>query len=212
MSKTVETKPEPETVVAPPVPVPDPVAALSALGGIREILAELVEARFQKGITEKDADQQYEEQLALVRKRNPPLHEEAIECVSPLTKSTFIAICQRGRAPGSTWRVVSLADYTLPAGWDVHVKDGGLVPDGCDIRNQTGQYDQTFMWEHSHARYRADNDALIRTHLPLPDIFRKGYAPAPGSVVLTPDQLKTLGITSEQIKLALGATVSEAAE
>lgn len=63
----------------------------------------------------------------------PPLVERMIACKSPATGSTFQAriVESRGWPQG---KVVDLVDYTHPDGIDKHVADGGIVPDGLNIR------------------------------------------------------------------------------
>ena len=168
--------------------------------------AEMVEALVQKGIAKamslKTPDDIYEEGLRLQRTRNPPLEEELVPCVSPITKATFSAKIQKGRGPDGQWRVVEFVDYARPDGWDRWQQDGGLVPNGTAIMNDvTNQLEPKFMWEVHRKYYKADNDALMGR--PLPPQFRVDFAPAPGSIVLTPDQMKKLGISADQIAEAL---------
>lgn len=63
---------------------------------------------------------------------------EDITCQSQITGAKFTAVvCTSKAYPAG--RVLSLKDYEYPVGSDVHVTEGGLVPEGLAIKNKAGE-------------------------------------------------------------------------
>lgn len=199
MSKSHAT----ESVATPP----DAVVTLPA-SALQAMITALVEKGVQEALKVRSPDERYEEELRVQRGRNPPLEEQLVPCTSPLNGSTFTARLTRRRA-SDPFRVVELLDYKMPEGWDKSKANGGLVENGVQIINDvTGQYEPKFMWQTQKRYYLADNGVLIgggEGGKPLPPQFRTDFAPAPGSVTLTPAQMAKLGFSAEQLETALSA-------
>lgn len=61
-----------------------------------------------------------------------------IPCKSEETGSSFVALClQTGQ--GVYGKIVTIEEYLYPPGIGKHVRDGGIVPDGMQIRDANGQ-------------------------------------------------------------------------
>ena len=97
------------------------VAALTAL-------TEKVASLTPKPAERIDGDELQRRILAELRGvgRPAPKMEHLIGCKSELTGATFDVEIQGGK-------VTCLPNYTLPAGHDKHIADGGLVPDGIEL-------------------------------------------------------------------------------
>jgi len=87
----------------------------------------------------KTPDQRIAEAMGRMRGAGNPLPPETlIPCVSPLTGATFTARVITSK-PFPLGRIVELLDYAQPAGFDVHITDGGLYDgDRSTLINQNG--------------------------------------------------------------------------
>jgi hypothetical protein len=82
----------------------------------------------------KSPDELMAEALTSIRYQKPHPQTD-VECVSLETGATFTAIVVASR-PYPEGRVCRIDGYAHPDGIDRHVKDGGLVPDGIELRNR----------------------------------------------------------------------------
>ena len=90
------------------------------------ILKTLIRDGVAEILSSKTHDEGMAERMRTMRGQDrPPPPEELVACRSPLTGSTMMVRIVKSRTtPGG--RVVEILDYVKPAGWDVHVEDGGL--------------------------------------------------------------------------------------
>lgn len=196
---------------APAIPEPTVQVPASTLA---DLIAAAVDRRVAEIMTAKGPDERIADAMAAQRGQNMPApHEALVDCVSPITGATFTARMLMPRRPGAPWRVVELLDYTRPEGWDRLQQDGGLVPNGVELKNEvTGKPSQKFMLSVHRDYYVKDNQQLLGK--PLPDLWRvdrpSNAAPPAGSVVLTPEQLQALGITADQVQAALSVSATAA--
>jgi hypothetical protein len=83
-------------------------------------------------------DDQVNAMVDQMRGTRPPHEITEVKCTSVETKASFTAIIAKSKTfPGG--RVIDLRDYTYPEGHEVHVAEGGIVPDGLTIRRPDGQ-------------------------------------------------------------------------
>lgn len=115
-----------------------------------EALDELIDAKVRAAKAEAGHDgggtpesltpAQWQDQVDRLKGRQRAIPQfKLIACKSD-TGATFDARIVRSRA-FPTGRIVCLENYQHPAGYDKHLRDGGLVSDGVPLRDhQTGQF------------------------------------------------------------------------
>ena len=175
---------------------------------IQSLVRDAVKAQVAAIMTAKLPDDQIRE--AIERQRGigkPTAPEFLVACRSPITGATFTARLVESRSLGK--RVVEMLDYQRPDGWDRKVQDGGLVEDGDQMPlkeadGSPGKRSVRWLYEMFWQR-----DANELGGKPLPDQWRADYAPAPGSVTLTPEQIASLGLTPEQLQAAVAEKAAE---
>ncbi len=173
---------------------------------LSKLIQDAVDARLAEIMTAKSPDDRIRD--AMERQRGigvPTAAEFLVPCVSPITKAKFTARLIASKSLGA--RVVELLDYERPAGWDTKKQDGGIVPDGDQMPlkdPQTGKPGSRYVkWLYETFWQR---DAAELGGKQLPDQWRATYAPEPGSVTLSPEQIQRLGINADQLRAAVEAT------
>ena len=191
-------KPKESSVATTTPAAPPPTIDAAALGAL---IDDIVARRLKDALAARSVDDRFEEEMALLRGTKRPLpHEQLVECASPVTKATFTARLLMPRKEGGQYRVVELIDYTKPDGWDRSVSNGGLVPDGVEIYGQDGKMTLRFGASVNQNYYNRDNRDVMGK--PLEPQYRADYAPKPGSVSLTPEEMTKLGITVADVEAA----------
>lgn len=196
MAKTSRTEETPE------LETPSPPTVTVGATDFAALIDAAVEAKVAKIFSARAPDERIKQQVELARGIGLPLAPEMlVPCRSPITGSTFLARQIVSKSEGA--RVAELLEYDRPAGWDRKKIDGGIVPDdeAMPLKEQNGQPGKRYArWLYSEFLMR-DLNAIGGKLLPAQ--WRADYAPAPGSVTLTPEQMAELGIDPGQLKAAL---------
>jgi hypothetical protein len=170
------------------------------------LIAAAVRAEVAKLMTQSTPDEQIVTALDRARGKDKPLpKEDHVKCVSPLTGARFTAhlLWSRTYPEG---RVIEIEDYERPPGWDVSRANGGAVPDGLEMKDQSGRPAKRYTNWLRIEYWQKDLVALISK--PLPAQWRAENAPEPGSVTLSPAQLAKLGITAADVADAARVTAA----
>ena len=116
----------------------------------RELLAAATksnQAMAPVGVQPLSPDQQVNVFVDAMKKGNledRPLHKiEKIACMSLETGSSFTAVVASSKT-FPEGRVVTLEDYAFPPGIDMHVDEGGLVPNGMALKLKDGSETKDF--------------------------------------------------------------------
>ena len=190
-------------------PPPAPTVAIAATD-LSSLLQAAVDQRLATIMTAKGPDERIRE--AIERQRGiglPTPPEFLVECRSPLTGATFTARLIASKTSGT--RVVELLEYERPVGWDVKKKDGGLVENGdqMPLKEANGSPGVRYTRWLYETFWKQDANAIGGK--PLPDQWKRTYTPTPGSVTITPEQMKQLGLDPEQLRAALAVDVGDKA-
>jgi hypothetical protein len=197
---------------APPV-TPESNVTLPA-SALAELIAAQVRSEVARIMTAKTPDERMSEEMDRQRGRNrpAPYTEELVPCLSPLTEAKFTARLTFSKS-FPRGRVAELIDYVRPDGWDRKKQDGGRYHDGEEwpLKNEKGDPARRFTaWVYEEF-WKKDWNELSGN--PLPPQYRLDHAPAPtvapGSVVLTAEQLAALGITPDEIAAAISEKAAE---